>query len=230
MPLPRLIVLAAVFGLMPAASRAQDSYKIAPLKEAPPEGLAAEIKASLADQGFRISKGGGEPFVDVWLLKAASAQSEPGEPKGAVLFPFLEEGQLLGAARYHAEGFDYRDQSIVPGLYTIRYGLQPVNGDHLGVSPYRDYSLLVPAKKDEKVATLAEKDLERQSAEAAGTNHPAVLMMVKAPEGSKQAPAMSRDEEKNLWGAVLPLSVKVGDAAEAKAVPIQLIVVGAAPL
>ncbi len=230
MPLSRLIVLAALLGLAPAVAGAQDTYKIAPLKEAPPEGLAAEIKGALADQGFRISKGDGEPFVDLWLLKATSAQAEPGEPKGAVLFPFLEEGQLLGAARYHSEGFDYRDQSIVPGLYTVRYGLQPVNGDHLGVSPFRDFSLLVPAKQDEKAGPLEEKDLERQSAEAAGTNHPAVLMLVKAPGTSKDAPSMIRDEEKNLWGAVLPLPVKVGDAGKVTEVPVQLIVVGAAPL
>ena len=73
--------------------------------------------------------------------------SRPG-PKGAVLFPVLAEGELLGALRFPGEGHDYRDQTIAKGVYTLRYGFQPVNGDHLGVSTYRDYALLVPAAKD----------------------------------------------------------------------------------
>ncbi len=223
MPMQRLL-LVALLGLTPLTARAQD-YKVAPLKEAPPDALNADIKGALTDSGFRVTKDG-KPFVDVWLRKAVPTEQAPGGPKGAILFPFLKEGELLGAARYHEEGYDYRDQAIVPGLYTLRYGLQPINGDHLGVSPYRDFGLLVPAKQDEKVADLDEKVLERKSADAAGTNHPAVLMMVRTPDGT-QPPAISHDDQNDLWGAVLPLSVKAGEA-EAKPVPIQLIVVGAA--
>ena len=59
----------------------------------------------------------------------------------------------------------------------MRYGLQPVNGDHLGVSTYRDYSLLLPAAKDQKLDLPPRKQLEQRSAESAGTSHPAVLLL-----------------------------------------------------
>ncbi len=59
----------------------------------------------------------------------------------------------------------------------MRYGLQPVNGDHLGVSTYRDYSLLLPAAKDQKVDIPTRKQLEQQSAESAGTSHPAIMLL-----------------------------------------------------
>ena len=62
-----------------------------------------------------------------------------------MLFPFLADGELIGVLQFASEGHDYRDQSIAKGVYTMRYGLQPVNGDHLGVSTFRDYSLLLPA-------------------------------------------------------------------------------------
>ena len=42
----------------------------------------------------------------------------------------------------------------------MRYGLQPVNGDHLGVSTYRDYSLVLPAAKDRSLALPPRKQLE----------------------------------------------------------------------
>lgn len=227
MPTTRALILAALIGLVPPAVRAEQ-YTLEPLAEAAPAGLADEVRSTLAERGYRVLKDG-QPFLDVWLRKDAPARSEPGDPKGTVLFPFLSEGELLGAARYHEEGYDYRDQAIVPEVYTLRYGLQPVNGDHLGVSPFRDYALLVQAEEDRMPADLDEKELERQSAQAAGTNHPAVLMLVRPPAEVK-APAISRDEAKDLWGAVLPLSVKAGDASEPRTVPVQLVVVGAAAL
>lgn len=224
MPLPRLLLLVALLGLAPLSVWAQE-YKIEPLKDAPPEGLAGEIRDAMADSGFRVTKDG-QPFVDLWLRKEIPASSAPGEPKGAIQFPFLTEGELLGAAKYHEEGYDYRDQVIDPGLYTIRYGLLPVDGDHLGVSPYRDYGLLVLAEEDTKVADLAKRTLYRQSADAAGTNHPAILVAISAPKAAK-APSVQHDDQEDRWGAVLELPLKV-EEGEATSFLIQLILVGAA--
>ena len=117
-------------------------------------------------------------------------------------------------------------KTIVKGVYTVRYGIQPVNGDHLGVSPYRDYALLLPAAKDATTDDLAKKPLEERSAESAGTSHPAILMLLKAPESGPPAPAITRDEEKNTWGAVVPLKLDVKGSDSPSPLNIQLIVVG----
>ncbi len=222
---PLLAVLTMI--LAPALSTAAE-YKIEPLKEAPPAGLASPIKSALGETGYRITTDDGKPFLDLWLRKAVPAKSEPGKPQGAILFPFLSEGELLGAIRYQSEGYDYRDQTIEPGLYTVRYGLQPVNGDHLGVSPFRDYGLLLPAEVDQSTENLSKKPLESKSAEAAGTNHPAVLLMVQAP-GGKKGPETAHDDEKNRWGAIfaLPLKPEAGSVVE---FPVQLIIDGAAAI
>ena len=63
----------------------------------------------------------------------------------------------------------------------MRYGHQPVNGDHLGVSPFGDYVLLLPAAKDNSLAVLPRKQLETHSAESTGSSHPAVLFMLAVP-------------------------------------------------
>jgi len=208
----------------------QASMKAEVLKEAPPKALAAAIRDVLNAQGYRIRDESGRPFMDIWLRKAIPSSDKPAGPKGTIQFPFLSEGELLGACQIAGEGHDYRDQEIPKGFYTLRYGLQPVNGDHLGVSPFRDYALLLPAAKDNSLDLPPRKQLEERSAEAAGTSHPAVLMLLSSPADElKKAPLMVHDSEKNTWSAILPLELVVKGQGGPLAYPVRLVVVGVGP-
>ena len=205
-----------------------ESYKIEAMKDAPPGGLSAPVRETLRSDGYKIVDDKGKTYAEFWLRKAVPASEKPSGSKGAIQFPFITEGELLGALRFPGEGHDYRDQTIPKGIYTVRYGLQPVNGDHLGVSVFRDYVLLLPASKDQAVANLAAKQLNERSAESAGTSHPAVLMLVTPVATAGAAPSMVRDEEKNTWGAVVPLSLDVKGGSGPVPLNVQVIVVGAA--
>jgi len=206
---------------------AQESYKLEKRNEGPPAGLSAGVKGTLGAGGHRVVDSQGKPLADLWLRKGIPASGKPAGPKGAVLYPVLAEGELLGAIRFAAEGHDYRDQTIAPGVYTLRYGLQPVNGDHLGVSTNRDYVLLIPAAKDGDVADLPRKKLEERSAESVGTTHPAVLILLPAPEKLPDSPTMVNDEALSTWGALLTLPLAVPGEAAPVPLPVQLVVVGA---
>jgi hypothetical protein len=222
-------VVLAVVALFSTGAAAQESYKIEALKEAPPAGLSGPVKGVLNAQGYRVVNGQGAVYAEFWLRQSVPASGKPAGAKETVLFPILAEGELLGALRFPREGRDYRDQAIAKGVYTLRYGLQPVNGDHLGVSPYRDYALLLPAAKDLALADLPQKRLEDQSAEAAGSSHPAVLMLLEAPAAAaKGEPTMAHDEAKNTWGAVVPLSLAVPGQSSPITLNVQLILVGTA--
>ncbi len=206
---------------------AQDSYKVETLKSAPPDALAPAIRSTLDAQGYKLVDAQGAVYAEVWLRKSIPATGKPAGPNGAVQFPVLAEGELIGALRFPGEGHDYRDQTIAKGVYTLRYGLQPVNGDHLGVSTYRDYALLLSGAKDKELKNLPQKSLQDRSAEAAGTTHPAVLILLAAPEGvAKGEPMPIHDDTKNTWGIVLPL--KLDAKGEAVMLPVQLVLVGAA--
>lgn len=218
-------LLGSVTGL---GVQAQEAIKVEALQQAPPSSLAPEMQAALGAQGVRILTEQGRPLAQIWLRKAIPGSEKPAGPKGAIQFPFLADGELLGVLEFAAEGHDYRDQPIAKGLYTMRYGLQPVNGDHLGVSTYRDYVLLLPSAKDKSLAVPARKQLEERSAESAGTSHPASFLMLLAPEGAKPEPAVVHDAEKSTWSVVLPLRVQVKGQAESTTYPIQLVVVGMA--
>ena len=168
------------------AAFAQDSLKVQAVTQAPPSSISPEISKDLDGQHASLiqdEKGG--DFARIWLRKATPGSEKPGEPKGVIQFPFLKDGELIGVLEFAKEGHDYRDQAVAKGVYTMRYGLQPVNGDHLGVSEYRDYILLLPTSKDKTVAAPARKQLEERSADAAGTSHPASFLLLDGAGGDQ---------------------------------------------
>ena len=214
--------------LLASSAFAQDTYKAEAFKAAPPDSVSAALKKELSEEGVRVTTSDGKPFAEIWLRKAIPASAKPSGPSAAVQFPVLAEGEWLGVVRFVAEGHDFRDQTIPAGVYTLRYGLQPVNGDHLGVSTYRDYGLLLPAAKDTNLAVLPRKKLETGSAETAGASHPAILMLVGVPSGTKPDPKILRDEAKNLSGAVLVLPLAVPNQKATEPLIVQLVIAGMA--
>jgi hypothetical protein len=213
--------------LVPSIVIAEESYKVEELKQAPPSSISPEIAGVLNPQGYRIIDGQGKPLAELWLRKSIPAAARPAGPKGVIQFPFLAESELLGVVHLAGEAHDYRDQSIAKGTYTMRYGLQPVNGDHLGVSPYRDYSLLLPGAKDKSLAILPRKQLETRSAEAAGSSHPACFFMLAVPSSpTPTIPAMIHDAEKNTWRVVVPLSLEIKGESKTVTYPVSIIVAG----
>jgi hypothetical protein len=203
-----------------------EAYKVQELKQAPPSTVSPDISKVLNTEGYRVLDGEGKPFAEIWLRKDVPATARPAGAKGVVQFPFLAESELLGVVQLVAEGHDYKDQAIAKGVYTMRYGLQPVNGDHLGVSPFRDYSLLLPASKDRSVASLARKQLETQSSESAASSHPAVFFMLDVPSSSTKTPSMIHDEEKNTWRVVVPLQLAVRGESKPLRHLVSIVVVG----
>jgi len=215
-----------LLAIVPCNALAEDTYKVQELKQAPPSAVAPEISKDLNPEGYRIVDGEGKPFAEIWLRKTVPAAAKPAGAKGVIQFPFLAESELLGVMQLLGEGHDYRDQAIAKGVYTMRYGLQPVNGDHLGVSPFRDYSLLLPAAKDRSVVSLPRKQLETQSSESAGSSHPAVFFMLDVPSSSTKTPSLIHDEEKNTWRVVVPLSLTVKGESKPLTHHVSIIVVG----
>ena len=184
------------------------------MTEGPPTGLASGVKDALETQGYRVLDPRGKPLVDVWLRKGAPASAKPSGPKGAILYPVLAEGELLGAVKFASEGRDYRDQAITPGVYTLRYGLQPVNGDHLGVSVNRDYVLLVPAARTPSRPTCPARGSSRGAPKPPARPIPACSCCWRPPEKLPEAPTMVNDETLNTWGAIVSLPLEVKGEAE----------------
>jgi hypothetical protein len=78
---------------------------------------------------------------------------------------------------------DFRGQAIPAGVYTLRYQLLPQDGNHLGVAPNPDFLLAIPVAGDPSPErSYLYKKLVALSAQATGTNHPAVIALDTAGE------------------------------------------------
>jgi len=199
-----------LFSIVLAAGAAFAQYKSEPAGP-PPAELASAVGKALG-QGTKVLSSDGTVYCEVWFrtsLPSGAKSSEDG-----VTLPAIPHGALLGAIRFPAQGADRRGQVIKPGVYTLRYSLQPVNGDHLGVSPQRDFLVMVPAADDKDVNATPNFDtLMPMSRKASGTPHPAVLSFWAA--GSGDAAGFAKQGE-NDW----VLTTKIGST------PVSVILVG----
>lgn len=178
----------------------------------PPSGISPAIRAALRKEGTKIANNGAA-YCEIWLRSQEPAGGTPQEGQTLTKIP---QGALLGVIRFDGQGQDRRGQGIKPGVYTLRYALMPVNGDHQGAAPQRDFVLISPAANDTDLnSTPAFDALVDMSRKASGTPHPAVLSLWKADTDS--APGLSKQGD-NDW----VLQTKLGDT------PIALIVVGVA--
>ena len=192
--------LACLFALVPSFAFAQ--YKMEPAGAAPAE-VPAAISSLLQPQGFKIMTPAGQVFCEIWFRSALP--SGPKSTEQDVAFPTIPHGTLLGVIRFPGNGADRRGQMIKAGIYTLRYSLYPVTGDHLGVAPQRDFALIVPLADDKDPNNLPNfNQVVAMSKKASGTPHPAVLSI--APSSSEKFPNFTKENDHD-W----TLHVKIGD-------------------
>lgn len=213
------IVLAAIALLIAPVWSAAADYRVEATKEAPGGDLSADIAALVAPQGFKIVQGEKRVVCEIWPLKQWTTKADF-QPSDTVLFP-LEPGTLVGVLRFPRKGADFRDQEIPPGLYTLRYGNQPVDGKHVGTFATRDFLLMLPVAADTSPAPLAEQALLETSAKSAESAHPAVMPLVKA-ESAEPSP-LKHLEQQDWWTLRL-----AGKDAKGANLAVDLIVVGKA--
>jgi hypothetical protein len=118
----------------------------------------------------------------------------------------------------------YRKQRVQPGVYTLRYALHPVDGNHMGVAPQRDFLLLAPAADDRSTEALNFDELMNLSHKVTGTRHPSVWSLVEPEDDPDSLPALIHWEDEGLW--ILYLKAQAGEGVE---FPLALVIVGYAP-
>src|SRR3954463_8842171 len=115
-----------------------------------PSEIAAPVAALLAPGGVRATVGA--TSLTFWWVKQLSASAKAPPDKPLTAWSDVPEGTLVGAVKIDKDFRDIRGRVIKAGTFTLRYGIQPANGDHLGVSPFRDFLLLSPVALDKETA------------------------------------------------------------------------------
>ena len=166
------------------------------------------LQNALESQGTKVVNGQGGTLLEVWFAKTVATNSSA-SPSSDFLYPSLTEGEFVGVLHFPGPGADFRGQAIKPGFYTLRYGLIPQDGNHMGVNPTRDVLVLCPAAADTDLsANLKFDDLVKLSRQASGTPHPAFL--VGAPVNGATFPAVAKDDQDH-WNLQVKLHGSSGD-------------------
>jgi hypothetical protein len=139
-----------------------------------PTEIAAPVAAKVAPAGVRATANG--TTITFWWVKDFSAASWADVP----------EGTLIGAVKLEKDVLDIRGHVMKAGVYTLRYGIQPANDDHFGISPFRNFLLLSPAAVDTDPAALGHDGTIALSRQTIGAKHPAVWSI--DPPAAKDAP------------------------------------------
>jgi hypothetical protein len=135
-----------------------------------PSELATPIAAALSANVVTVTTG--TVKLEFWWVKSLTLRSGA---SGAPSWGDVPEGSLVGVLRLGSNWTDIRGYTIRPGVYTLRFALQPQNGDHMGISPNREFLLPVPAADDatpDPVGFNAVVALARKSSRRA---HPASI-------------------------------------------------------
>jgi hypothetical protein len=199
----RLFIFVLILGASSSfAAQEKPGLTAAAQKSAVPSEIAAPIGALLSDDGVRVTSGG--VTLDFWWVKTLPMKAGSGAPSWAD----VEEGTLVGAVRVSANYRDIRGRVIKPAVYSLRYGIQPANGDHLGVSPFREFLLLSPAAVDKDPAPQGHEGTVELSKQAIGGSHPGVWSI--DPPVASEAPLQLHKTELGHEAIVMQVPVSGG--------------------
>ena len=215
----RRIVSAASLCILLSAIAVADGGKLETIGPFSGEGASDSLKNALEAQGQRVVLSDGSAVCEIWLRKGVPARAKT-DVAGAV-YTAIQDSAVIGVISYPKGGTDFRGQAIKPGAYVLRYALHPADGNHMGISPIRDFLLLVPVGGDQNVDTQFKfEELAKLSTKASGTNHPAPLSLVSA-EGKTAFPSVFENEHGHV-GFAAKMKTSAGE------MPIAFIVKGIA--
>ena len=183
-----VILLAAQFLL--AGLAFGQTYKVQNAGAPAAGQIPQPLQSALESQGVKVQNDQGGTLLEVWFAKTVATNSSA-SPSSDYLYSSLTDGEFIGVLHFPSPGADFRGQAIKPGFYTLRYGLIPQDGNHMGGNPTRDVLVLCPVAADTDLsANLKFDDLVKLSRQAAGTPHPAFL--VAAPVNEALFPLWAR--------------------------------------
>ena len=122
---------------------------------------------------------------------------------------------------------DFRGQELKAGVYTLRYGQQPEDGNHVGTSDLADFLLALPAKMDvDPKPIFGFDELSMRSAKSAGATHPAIFSMLPSEKPIKVA-SVTHDDDHDFW--ILNVQAAAKTKTKAAKVNLRFIAIGRTP-
>ncbi len=160
-------------GLVSTLNAAELMLKV--VDKEPPKELDATIRTKLQTKAVQLLEGD-KPAYEFWFHAGIPVPSKPDSTVKAL--DAIRPATLLGVVAVSSDKRDYRDDELRAGLYTMRFALQPQDGNHLGTSEFNYFAVLTPAKIDNKLDGIIDyKTLVKASSKETSTDHPVILSL-----------------------------------------------------
>ena len=216
------VVLLLVAVTLPAT--AQDAkYSVKAAKSEPPKELDDSIRKLLPSESILFLDASGKTIAEFWFRTAIPTDATPEQVKNGVTYREVKQTELFGAVRFEQNYTDYRQQKVKAGIYTLRLGYQPMDGDHAGKSPHLDVLVVTAADKDAKPGILDFKKMFEASANSINAAHAGVFMLF--PGKAVDAPQFVA-KENNHWVLATKSDVLAGGKKTGASLGIALTLVG----
>jgi hypothetical protein len=217
----RTVVFAAL--LLAAIPTVAEETKLTVKVEdkAPPKELSDAIRGLLDGKAMNVFDGD-KLLCTVWVVKSLESKATAEQAKAGLKYTHIEETTVVGAVQFPEPWRDYRKQKVKAGVHTLRMGVQPMDGDHMGTAPFNDFLLLAPADADKKAETLEVKEMHELSAKSIGRSHPAMMLLFP----NKKPPEKPAIEVKPKDHVVLSLAIPTKAGTETVGFGFSLVLVG----
>lgn len=221
----RIVLSLLALTLCVAARVSAQTYKVESVDAEPPQALTTAVRATLSPKALRVSGPNGL-ICEIWLRYVVEGQ--PATQSKDTIHKQIPEGTLIAAIRFPADLKDYRRQVVKAGVYTLRYALAPVNANHQGIAPHRDFLLAIPATADLDPANVAADKSIELSKQTTSTNHPSAWCVMPGDlTETSLNPTMKHDAENDLWFVNFGFQVHYGSAIGFH--PMGLVIAGFGP-
>ena len=219
----RAAAFVVVVSLLPMAAAQEGKYGVKADATPPPKELSEEVRKLLGKQSVQLVDEGGKTVGEFWFRAEIPAEATAEQVKNGITWREVAQSTVLGAVRFDQDWSDYRKQKVKAGVYTLRLGYQPADGDHMGSSDFQEFALVVAAEKDKKPELVDAKRLVEMSGSSIGATHPGVFMLAPNPkaEGPSIVPA-----PREHWVLQSKGEIVVGGKKTGRGIGIGLNVVG----
>lgn len=197
---PALACFALVLCLALRSSAGDAKFSVKAATTDPPAELADSVRKLFDARSVQFADASGKTIAEFWFRKEIPVDATPEQVKNGLTYREIRQTEILGAVRFDQNWTDYRKQKVKAGVYTLRLGYQPMDGDHQGSSEFQDFALLVSAGRDTKTATMDVKDLIEHSGKSIAGGHAAVFMLYPNPKAPAEPEWQTRPRNHGFLG------------------------------
>jgi hypothetical protein len=206
-----------------ASLQAQEPVRLTVAAAEPPEEVAEPIRKVLNKEAVSLANGE-STFFQFWFRQELPLAQAPAG--GTLALDTLQEGTVLGVLKVTAERYDFRDEEIPIGVYILRFGIQPEDGNHLGVAPTRTFALLIPAKDDTQLEPVAHDELMEAAAVINAAGHPSSLNLQPVEQANGEFPRLEELNDGQHKVLLLQFPARVDASGDATKLNVALVYEG----